>query len=155
MEDHAQRHRALTIEWQEIIQEVRSSPGFERFLLPKTIGQLSASAHSGTVVILNASQRRCDALVITANSDSVPHVPLTEVTYKRLKFLQKQMTGVLTSNSRVVKDRGVLPVDIKVNANDVFESILSELWTKVVNPVLKALYASVSSISFLAFSVAD
>ena len=143
--EQAQRHRALTIEWQEIIQKIRSLPGFERFLLPKTITQLSAAAQSGSVVILNASQRRCDALAITADSDTVLHVPLTEITYEMLELLQNHLTELLASNTRVVRNRATRPVfTIQRNLNDVFESILSELWIKVVKPVLNVLYASVS-----------
>ena len=61
------------------------------------------------------------------------------------------MTEVLASNTRVVKDRGTMPMHIRVKrkSNDVFESILSELWMKVVKPVLNVLYASVSSPAYL------
>ncbi|KAG6370011.1 hypothetical protein JVT61DRAFT_9869 [Boletus reticuloceps] len=51
--------------------------GFERYLLQKEFPRLRASAHSGPVVILNAAERRCDALIVLADVDHVIHVPLS------------------------------------------------------------------------------
>ena len=62
--------------------------GFEQFLLHKEFSQLRASAHSGPVVILNAAETRCDALIVLANVDHVIHVTLPNFTLQRAMDLQ-------------------------------------------------------------------
>ena len=72
----AERHRALAIERDELLQDVRVLPGFERFFLHKEFSQLCASAHAGPIVVPNAAETHSDALIILAGVDHVIHVPL-------------------------------------------------------------------------------
>ena len=64
----AERHRALAIERDELLQNVRVLPGFERFLLHKEFSQLCASAHAGPIVVPNAAETHSDALIILASA---------------------------------------------------------------------------------------
>ncbi|KAF8436540.1 CHAT domain-containing protein [Boletus edulis BED1] len=137
LHQEADRHRALAIERDKLLQEIRRLPGFERFLLPKDFSQLRASAHSGPVVILNAAERRCDALIIVADVDHVIHVPLPHFTLKRaadhqilLKTFLRQAHAIRTDErdgKTVTWDRGS------------WESFLAPLWNGIVKPVLDAL----------------
>ncbi|CCM03325.1 uncharacterized protein FIBRA_05453 [Fibroporia radiculosa] len=107
-----------------------------------TVSQLAPSAHAGPVVILNASQYRCDALVLLAESDDVLHVPLPDITYEQVENLQKSLNKLLASHGRVISrmDRAIREVVRRGRTTDEsFKSILSELWKKVVRPVLDAL----------------
>ncbi|KAF8452231.1 hypothetical protein L210DRAFT_3638800 [Boletus edulis BED1] len=67
LQQEADRHRTLAIERDKLLQEIRRLPGFERFLFPNDFPQLRASAHSGPVVMLNAAETRCDALILLAD----------------------------------------------------------------------------------------
>ena len=78
----ADRHRGLAIERDNLLQEIRRLPGYDQFLRRKQFSRLRASAHSGPVVILNAAETRCDALVVLADLDHVIHIPLTNLTFK-------------------------------------------------------------------------
>ncbi|RFN54539.1 putative tpr domain-containing protein [Fusarium flagelliforme] len=49
---------------ESLIKEIRSLPGFDRFLLPPTEEDIKAAASHGPIVVLNASQYRCTALVV-------------------------------------------------------------------------------------------
>ncbi|KAH7188102.1 TPR domain-containing protein [Fusarium flagelliforme] len=49
---------------ESLIKEIRSLPGFDRFLLPPTEEDIKAAASHGPIVVLNASQYRCTALVL-------------------------------------------------------------------------------------------
>ena len=141
LEQEADAHRTLAIERDNLLQEVRGFPGFERFLLHKELSQLRASAHSGPVVILNAAKSRCDALIILTEKENVVHVPLPTFAIKRFERLQSALDGLLGS-ARVLScgDRAGKPAS---RQDFSWESILSSLWNGVVKPVLDVLGLSV------------
>ncbi len=49
---------------EQVIKNIRSLPGFDRFLLGPSEDELKAAAVSGPVVVINVSDYRCDALII-------------------------------------------------------------------------------------------
>jgi tetratricopeptide (TPR) repeat protein len=152
LQQAADRHRALAIERGELLQEVRGFPGFEQFLFPKEFSQLRASAHTGPVVLLNAAESRCDALIVLADVDHVIHVPLLSFTFQRSAGLQNMLEKLL-GHSRVTRcdDReGKSATRGFVS----WESLLSTLWNDVVRPVLDALAFSVRGFVSLGF-IAD
>ena len=141
LEPEADRHRMLAIERDKLVQEIRRFPGFEQFLLRKQFSQLRTSAHAGPVVILNAAESRCDALIVLADVDHVIHVPLPTFTYQRSAVLQKMLENLL-GHARVT------PSDDREGKSATrdcvsWESLLSNLWHNVVKPVLDALAISV------------
>ena len=138
LEQRAQRHRALALERERLLEQVRCMPGFERFLLPKPFSQLRASAHSGPVVLLNASEQRCDAMIITSDSDAVLHVPLFDMSYKHAEYLRTSLDASLIHHGRGTDERAARPV-----RPHGMNFILAELWRNVVKPVLNALNLSV------------
>ena len=81
----ADRHRTLAIRRNELLQEIRRL--LEWFLLHKGFSQLRASAHSGPVVILNAAESRCDALIVLADVEGVVHIPLPNYGLKQSRGL--------------------------------------------------------------------
>ncbi|KAJ7819429.1 CHAT domain-containing protein [Mycena leptocephala] len=100
----------------ELLKEIRQLEGFERFLLPKTISELSAAAQEGPVVILNIADDKCDALVLVPGlDDDVLHVPLKD-------FKPEFAGGMAQSLSH----------------------LWGGLWTQVVKPVLDALAITTS-----------
>ncbi|KAF8443876.1 CHAT domain-containing protein [Boletus edulis BED1] len=129
----ADAHRTLAIERDKLLEDIRRLPGFNRFLLPKDFSQLRASAHSGPVVMLNAAETRCDALIVLADVDHVIHVPLPNFTFQRSTDLQ----GILKSFLRhaLVERTG----QIERWDRGTWESFLSPLWKCVVEPVMDAL----------------
>ena len=141
LEQEAGKHRALAIARDKLLQAIRALPGFERFLRHKEFSQLRALAHSGPLVILNAAESRCDALIVLANVEGVIHVPLSSFTLKR--------SGVLHNNLQsLLGEARVIPHDDRdgqrASRRDVsWESVLSSLWKGVVKPVLDALDFSV------------
>ncbi|CCL99057.1 uncharacterized protein FIBRA_01068 [Fibroporia radiculosa] len=141
-EAQARRHRALAS------ANTRSvSPTFglclvsDAFLLPKTLSQLASSAHSGPVVILDASRLRCDTLILRAESDDVPRVPLAAITYEEVEKLQKSMNQPLAAHGHVISrtDRAVEFAPMKQTPDQRFQSILARLWEKDAKPGLDAL----------------
>ena len=152
LEQEVDRHRILAIERDELLQEIRSFPGFERFLLNKEFSQIRASAHSGPVAILNAAKSHCDALIVLAELDHVIHVPLASMTLERSQGLQNTVKNLLGPTRVVPGDERVGKPATRVCIN--WESVLSTLWNSVVKPVLDALNFSVRNIDLPEF-IAD
>ena len=139
----------LAIKRDKLLQEIRGFPGFEQFLLRKQFSQLRASAHSGPVVILNAAESRCDALIVLAQMDHVIHVPLPTFTFQRSRGLQNMLVKLL-GHARAVRcdDReGKSATQGCVS----WEPFLSTLWNGVVKTVLDALAFSVCHVVSLVF----
>ncbi|KAF8443987.1 CHAT domain-containing protein [Boletus edulis BED1] len=137
LEQVTDTHRTLAIKRDKLLQEIRRLPGFKQFLLQKDFSQLRASAQSGPVVVLNAAERRCDALIVLADVDHVIHVPLPNFTFQRSIDLQ----GILKSFLRnaLVERTG----QIERWDRGTWESFLSPLWKSVVEPVMDALAFSI------------
>ncbi|KAF8436583.1 CHAT domain-containing protein [Boletus edulis BED1] len=137
LQQEADRHRTLAIERDKLLQEIRRLPGFDRFLLPKDFSQLRASAHSGPVVMLNAAETRCDALILLADVDHVIHVPLPGFDFQWAARLQNTLRALL-GNARITRfdDR---KGKLATAGGGSWESLLSTLWNGVVKPVLDAL----------------
>ncbi|KAF3809650.1 hypothetical protein GCG54_00012938 [Colletotrichum gloeosporioides] len=79
MEMHAKQRRDLDAQFNTVIREIRSKPGFETFLIRPKAESLLAAASSGPIVILNANSRRCDAFIIDTHSIQLLPLPQFEV----------------------------------------------------------------------------
>ncbi|KAF8552649.1 TPR-like protein [Imleria badia] len=140
LQQEVDRHRTLAIARDKLLQVIRRFPGFEQFLLRKGYSQLRRSAHSGPVVILNAAQSRCDALIVLADLDHVIHVPLPDFNFQRSTGLQNMMVKLLGHGRAIHSDdRKGVPATLHGVS---WESLLSTLWNGVVKPILNALVFS-------------
>ncbi|KAJ7835224.1 CHAT domain-containing protein [Mycena leptocephala] len=140
--DRAQRNAR---ERGELLKEIRQLEGFERFLLPKTISELSAAAQEGPVVILNPAHNQCDALVLIPGLDGeVMHVPLNDFEPESAGSMAQALGDLVGRSERLVMTR-----EGQVNPEDEFAHNLSQLWKGVVKPVLDALAITVSDSSNL------
>ena len=122
----AQHDRAwhLAIQLQKVVTDIRRLPGFSRFLLPALFPELRKAAIEGPVVIVNASQYSCDALVVLPDQDPI-HIPL-QITRARVSQLSLDLRSV--SSRAMVRD---VMKDLAC--------ILRELWDEVVSPVVEVL----------------
>ncbi|MFC4063480.1 CHAT domain-containing protein [Actinoplanes subglobosus] len=59
------RRMLLVREWDDLVVQVRELPGFEQFLRPHLPEQFMAAGGSGPVIMINVSDRRSDALIVT------------------------------------------------------------------------------------------
>ncbi|KAF8193139.1 CHAT domain-containing protein [Mycena galopus ATCC 62051] len=148
----AKEYHSYALERDELIQKIRGLEGFERFLLPKTLSQLSSAAKGGPVIILNISETRCDALILLPGlDDEAIHVPLPHFTpkdgqayYDSLRQLTAAGRNISCYTDRLIAHRvGDMPPEEK------FKHILSELWQRVAYPVLDALAITTPSITNL------
>ncbi|KAJ7084084.1 CHAT domain-containing protein [Mycena epipterygia] len=138
LESIAQKSDALVLERNDILQQIRELPGFQRFLLSKTISELSLAANMGPVAILNTSAYRCDALILVPGlADEVIHVPLSDFSIQEAQALAESLASIVGTTGCSDRLYGAHEGDMA--PEDIFPHILSELWVKIVRPVLNAL----------------
>ncbi|KAG2127531.1 CHAT domain-containing protein [Suillus clintonianus] len=115
------------MQWNDVVSRIRMLPDFSRFLLPPLFSNLQKAAEEGPVIIVNASQYGCDALIIFSAQDPV-HVPL-DIPQTELSELSSEFQSL--SEQFGASDR-----------HNKLVSILRKLWDRVVDPVVRALGAS-------------
>ncbi|KAJ7479020.1 TPR-like protein [Mycena latifolia] len=134
----AREYHDLAARRDELLQQIRGLAGFERFLLPKLLSELSPAAKIGHVVLLNTSTYSCDALILIPGlEDEVMHVPLPDFTLDQAQHLTEALGSLVSGAVRSERldggREGALPLD------EEFSRILSVLWMKIVKPVLDQL----------------
>jgi hypothetical protein len=128
----ADRRYRIHEQWERLLLEIRALPGFDRFLLPPRLPELSPAASDGPVVIVNASRYRCDALALERDGPRV--IPLPDLTFSQLPDRTRRFTDAL----RRAVDQGLALVD-RLTAQDLVRETLEWLWDTVTGPVLTAL----------------
>ena len=167
LEQETAHYCCLSRDWFLALEEVQRLDGFEDFLGPKPLVKLQKAAAMGPVVILNASESGCAALVITLSS--VQHVPLPKFTMKVARMLVDQIqhasSAVSVARSQLKtlmqqtgipsrplyqydRQRGNLPVVRNLNPDDIFRRVLATLWTLVAEPVVHCLALTVSDSTY-------
>ncbi len=125
--DH--RH-ALSSRWDAVLARVRELPGFERFGKPPSIDELLPAAEGGPVIMVNVSEYRCDALVVTTGG--VRAVPLRRL---RAADVQARARAFLQALELV----GSGDLTQRMDGQATVRETLAWLWDVVAGPVLGAL----------------
>ncbi|KAG8728466.1 hypothetical protein FRC11_011014 [Ceratobasidium sp. 423] len=90
-EQVAQHHRQLAKQYDELISQARTLPGFEDFLQPIKANRLVQAAQIGPIVVVNCHDSRCDALVIFPEQDTINHIPLPNFTGEQAQRIHSGM----------------------------------------------------------------
>jgi hypothetical protein len=143
VEEAAQRYRALVAEWESTIERIRSLPNFEDFLKPLRASRLKKAAENGPVVVLNVAEKSCDALVLVDGVEEVIHIPLPDITFKRVTVLRDELKNLLFANGiRLRGERAAQKWTDEGDGNDCAH-VLAEVWNGLIKPVLESLAFSV------------
>ncbi|KAG1829960.1 CHAT domain-containing protein [Suillus variegatus] len=126
-EDQSPQIRQLTMQWDDVVSRIRMLPEFSRFLLPPLFSDLQKAAEDGPVVIVNASQYCCDALIVLSDQDPV-HVPID--------ITQTEVSDLSSEFQSLIKEFGSSDTQLEL------VSILRKLWHHIVGPVVQALKVS-------------
>ena len=110
-----------------------------RALLPREFPDLQRAARAGPIVILNASQYRCDALVILPSSFHV--VPLHSCDLEHLHNSQADFRNAVLGREYQQEglDGAFGPVASVPTRNEIFKHTLHFLWSTVAEPCLGTL----------------
>ncbi|KAG9312088.1 hypothetical protein JVU11DRAFT_7372 [Chiua virens] len=114
-------------EWQSVVDEIRCQEGLSRFLLPPHFDDLQRAAEDGPVIIINASEYDCDALVVLFDRPPI-HVPLEDYPFEDVVRLCNRF-------SELIQD----PHAYGDNRECWLRSMLRELWDNVVEPIVDVL----------------
>ncbi|KAF7366555.1 CHAT domain-containing protein [Mycena sanguinolenta] len=146
-ESIANQAHVFALERNHLLKQIRELPGFERFLLPKQISELYMAAKNGPVAIVNISNLGCDALIILPGlGDEVIHVPLPDFTAHEAQALAKSLKSIADAEKTRHSDKLSVSFEGEQAPDHIFSFILSELWFKIVRPVLNALAITLAKI---------
>ncbi|KIK36820.1 hypothetical protein CY34DRAFT_16122 [Suillus luteus UH-Slu-Lm8-n1] len=126
-EDQSSQIRQMTMQWDDVVLRIRMLPNFSRFLLPPLFSDLQKAAKDGPVIIVNASQYSCDALIVLSDQGPV-HVPID--------FTRNEVSELSSKFQSLSKEFGSFDTQYKL------AEILRKLWRVIVDPVVQALRAS-------------
>ncbi|KAJ7476438.1 CHAT domain-containing protein [Mycena latifolia] len=134
----ANQSHAHALARNRVLQQIRELSGFERFLLSKPISELSLAAKMGPVAIVNISEYGCDALILLPGlGDDVIHVPLSDFTIHEAQAMANSLASIVGTSGR--SDRLHGSREGYMDSDEIFSIILSELWVKIVQPVLNGI----------------
>ncbi|EUC57647.1 aromatic di-alanine and TPR containing protein [Rhizoctonia solani AG-3 Rhs1AP] len=133
IEQVAQEHHRLAKEYDDLLVQIRTLPGFNGFLRPVKAAGLVQAARTGLVVVINCHQEKCDALIILPGEQTVGHIPLPKFSAQEAQQAQRTLGGSLKSKG--IRERGVKIRQEPGHSNGI-SSVLETLWHYVVKPVL-------------------
>ncbi|MBB5803182.1 tetratricopeptide (TPR) repeat protein [Saccharothrix ecbatanensis] len=122
--DVVERRARLWTEYDALLDDIRSRPGLDRFLLPPSWKELRPAAGE-VVVLVNAGWGQGDAIVIAA-SEPV-HIPLP-------RLAAADVTSWATEMSDAINDPSPLVGELR--RQRVVSDLLAWLWDAAVGPVL-------------------
>ena len=154
------RRMALAREWDGLVAQVREIEGFEDFLQSPPLEKLLPAADKGPVAVINVSQWRCDALLVTP--DGVQAVELPALTAGEVERRVAEYVQVLHVVGRRTREywlawqrvdegeRSVPALNLRDQARSrlgkaeyrveaMLRAILGWLWETIAEPVLRAL----------------
>ena len=117
-------------EWQHVVDRIHHLDKFSKFLLPPCFDDLQQATEYGPVIIMNASQYSCDALIVLYTQSPIHmflHCSLHDIIQlcSQLSNLTQHMYAYGAHRETYVKE------------------ILRELWSSIVEPIVGVLQNNV------------
>jgi len=112
------RREEAVKKFKECVEDIRQIPGCERFLRAPSPGQLKKQITEGSIIVVNVSSIRSDAIIVSASETKNIHL-------SDLKFADAE---------------NYLKGDLKIHQNNVqYLKYLKWLWERCVRPILQGL----------------
>ena len=111
---------SLASRYDDVLRRIRACPDLADFHTPLSFARLHTAAAEGTVIIVNVSTHRCDALAVHADGVEVielPHVTAELVAENAAQFLSATTEGT----------------------SDDLDPVIAWTWDAIAEPVLRAL----------------
>ena len=122
--DQHERLCRFNLKMQTVVTNIRELPGLSRFLLPSLFPDLQRAASGGPVIIVNASQYSCDALVVFLDRGPV-HIPL-QITQEGVRDLSTELHTLTVRATRA-------------DVTKELAFFLRKLWDQIVSPIVDCL----------------
>lgn len=81
------RRHAAAKDFSELTSQIRQLHGYESFMLPHSDGEIYKASEYGSIVVINVSRLRCDALIVSDNR--VHCLELPDLTLEELEYQMK------------------------------------------------------------------
>jgi tetratricopeptide (TPR) repeat protein len=139
-EGPAERRRKAA-ELADLISQIRLVDGYKRFLLPRLYSELAACATFGAVIVAVPSDSFTDVVAIRDPSSAPIHLRLPALKLSRLQGLTAKLksTSDRAVNSSLQEHRKMKMVggpNAQQTLVNEYMSVLEELWTGLVHPVI-------------------
>ncbi|KAG1822523.1 CHAT domain-containing protein [Suillus subaureus] len=122
-EEQSPEIQQLTMQWNNVVSRIRMLPNLSRFLLPPLFSDLQMATKEGPVIIVDASQYGCDALIVLRDQNPV-HVPI-DVT-------RTEVSELCSDFHSVAEQFGSSRYQNKL------AGVLHKLWHDIVDSVVQA-----------------
>jgi tetratricopeptide (TPR) repeat protein len=146
-EEALERRRLLNKKVETVISRIRAYPEFTRFLLPPAFQGLLDGLPDGFVVIVNASQIAHHAMLLHKTTGLTVSLeleaPLKGFDFSALRARLPRDMGAQHERHNELRVRAMRLDSGRVNS---FEEVMSQLWTLIVQPVIRKLGLKVSFI---------
>jgi hypothetical protein len=160
LEEEASSHVELAKERESLLNTIRTTiPGFEDFLRPlPSSSWMQNLPKSGPVVVINVHNTRCDAIALISGSEEPLHIPLPDFSLSDALDLRQLLEKALSqfgiamrgspvdltsSEIRALKPK-ISGSKVPIESIPLMESILRQLWSDLIKPIVEALALSVS-----------
>ena len=116
--------------FEELISRIQSLEGFSNVFTPLTESEMKQLASTSTIVMINLSPLRCDAILIS--KDSIENIKLEAVSFH----------DVTRNANRLIKALAKDNASLRRKTNDHVKVVLEWLWSAFVSPIYHYLKAS-------------
>ncbi len=135
------------ISLEDCLRRIRQEQGYERFLLEPTVHELQQCANEGPIVIVNVTDIRCDAIIVS--TAEIQAIALPEMNSRQAPSSFHQKLGRYRNIDYKKYERDIENDMegnnyIKLDANAGFEH-MSWLWSSCVVPILEEVKNSQAS----------
>jgi len=128
-----QNYHRCAEKWEELVLSTWRLLGFDHLLLLLPISKLGQAAKGGPVVVVNVSEYRSDAVIISPNGH-LELLPLSPKTEKHVNaFVERRQKIIRSGRSR----DGHLWEDDPKTENELFLEVLYETWSLIGEPIVK------------------
>jgi tetratricopeptide (TPR) repeat protein len=150
--EEPEERRQWAEQLEAVIARIRQVEGYEDFMLPQVYAKLKACASHGAVVLVVPSGQFTDVIIITDPESAPVHLRLSALKRSRLHELTARLkrTSDYARDSaheeyRKIKMVGVGARSAGSKLEEEYIAVLSELWLRLVYPVIVSLGIKVAS----------
>jgi hypothetical protein len=138
----AAEHYKMGQHFESLVAEVRSHPGFRRFLTPCSYAELSLAANPFPVVVLVPAEECAYALIFHGNGMPLHCITLPSVSAAELYYVGQSLRTSNVNSREPLRGRG-MRVRKGVKESSQGRSALGILWKAVCQPIAEHLYFTV------------
>lgn len=129
------RYEKATSEWEDVVAQIRNLSGFDDFLDRIPVAKMRAAARDGPIVLVNISDYRSNALIVTQARDPIL-VPLVDANPRAVLVIAASIHRAMAKSER---SRPLSEQD----SRRMIQDALRDAWEKIVGPIVDALESEI------------